>query len=176
MKLKLNKLMISPFPRSRAVIEICDSETHEVIAAMSEAMYNGKAICAKLQLPQGATAGNSTSTAPPATEEDDQPSSLEPVSDFVIKPLVTSMVLEQARPRVSTLVQKMKQITRFFHSPHAVSGFVQFWVLFRLMWTKIVRNRTVLWIQFLHHVICAMFVGRFWVLLIYLKESLKSII
>uniref|UniRef100_A0A8D8G448 ATP-binding cassette sub-family G member 1 n=1 Tax=Culex pipiens TaxID=7175 RepID=A0A8D8G448_CULPI len=141
------------------IIEICDSETHEVIAAMSEAMYNGKAICAKLQLPQGATAGNSSSTAAPATEEDDQPSSLEPVSDFVIKPLVTSMVLEQARPRVSTLVQKMKQITRFFHSPHAVSGFVQFWVLFRLMWTKIVRNRTVLWIQFLHHVICAMFVG-----------------
>lgn len=160
MKLNLNKLTISPFPPlSRAVIEICDSETHEVIAAMSEAMYNGKAICAKLQLPT--SAGNSTSTASPATEEDDQPSSLEPVSDFVIKPLVTSMVLEQARPRVSTLVQKMKQITRFFHSPHAVSGFVQFWVLFRLMWTKIVRNRTVLWIQFLHHVICGMFVGEF---------------
>lgn len=114
-------------------------------------MQNGKAICTKLQQ---TSAVASTS----ATEE--EPSSLEPITDFVIKPTVTSMVLEHQRPKDSTLVQKMKQITRFFHSPHAVSGFVQFWVLFRLMWTKTMRNRTVLWIQLVHHIICSIFIGR----------------
>ncbi|XP_058830828.1 ATP-binding cassette subfamily G member 4 isoform X1 [Topomyia yanbarensis] len=133
------------------IIEICDSESAEVLPALCEAMQNGKSICVKSQF--GAPAGSS------ALIVDEEPNSLEPVSDFVIKPTVTSMILEQQRPRVSTLVQKMKQITRFFHSPHAVSGFVQFWVLFQLMWTKIMRNRTVLWIQFIHHVICAIFIG-----------------
>lgn len=130
---------------------MCDSESNDVIQTLSEAMQNGKAICTKLQLPSAIA---STSTL------EEEPSSLEPMTDFVIKPTVTSMILEQQRPKVSTLVQKMKQITRFFHSPHAVSGFVQFWVLFRLMWTKTMRNRTVLWIQLVHHIICAIFIGK----------------
>ncbi|XP_055529850.1 ATP-binding cassette subfamily G member 4 [Wyeomyia smithii] len=136
------------------IIEVCDSESAEIIPALSEVMQNGKAICTKSNAAVAA-AGYTGSTL----VVDEEPNSLEPVSDFVIKPTVTSVILEQQRPKVSTLVQKMKQITRFFHSPHAVSGFVQFWVLFRLMWTKIMRNRTVLWIQFLHHVICATFIG-----------------
>ncbi|XP_053684808.1 ATP-binding cassette subfamily G member 4 [Sabethes cyaneus] len=136
------------------IIEVCDSESSEIIPALSEAMQNGKAICTRSNTVMAA-AGTTGSTL----VVNEEPSSLEPVSDFVIKPTVTSMILEQQRPKVSTIVQKMKQITRFFHSPHAVSGFVQFWVLFRLMWTKIMRNRTVLWIQFLHHVICAAFIG-----------------
>ncbi|XP_065085936.1 ATP-binding cassette subfamily G member 4-like [Ochlerotatus camptorhynchus] len=132
------------------IIEVCDNDSQDVIPTLSEAMQNGKAICTKQQLPAAIA---STSVL------DEEPSSLEPITDFVIKPTVTSMILEQQRPKVSTLVQKMKQITRFFHSPHAVSGFVQFWVLFRLMWTKTMRSRTVLWIQLCHHIICAIFIG-----------------
>ncbi|XP_058466216.1 ATP-binding cassette subfamily G member 4 isoform X2 [Malaya genurostris] len=133
------------------IIEICDSESAEVISTLRDAMQNGKSICTRSQL--AVTTGSS------ALIVEEEPNSLEPVSDFVIKPTVTSMILEQHRPKFSTLVQKMKQITRFFHSPHAVSGFLQFWVLFRLMCTKTMRNRTILWIQFVHHVICAAFIG-----------------
>ncbi|XP_055614349.1 ATP-binding cassette subfamily G member 4, partial [Uranotaenia lowii] len=138
------------------LIEVCDSESQEVIPALAEVIQHGKAICSKAVAP--AAASNSQQQQPGNTAEE-EPSSLEPVDEFVIKPLVTSMILEQQRPRVSTLVQKMKQITRFFHSPHAVSGFVQFCVLFRLMWTKIMRNRIVLRIQLFHHVLCALIFG-----------------
>ncbi|XP_055625874.1 ATP-binding cassette subfamily G member 4 [Toxorhynchites rutilus septentrionalis] len=134
------------------IIEICDNDTQELIPAFTEAMQNGKAICSKPHL----TSSSSTNHLP---EIDEEPRSLEPMSDFTIKPTVTSMILENQRPKVSTLIQKMKQITLFFHSPHAASGFVQFWVLFGLMWTKTIRNKTVLWIQLIHHVICGTFIG-----------------
>lgn len=120
-------------------------------------MQNGKSICSELQL----TGAGATSSGPASISSEHEPSSLEPVGEFVLKPTVTSMVLDRQGPHVSTLVQKMKQITRFFHNRHAVSGFVQFWVLFRLMWTKIIRNRTVLWIQLVHHIACGIFIGRF---------------
>lgn len=119
-------------------------------------MQNGKSICC--EQPTGTGATGPASIASSSAEH--EPTSLEPVSEFVLRPTVTSMVLDRQRPHVNTLVQKMKQITRFFHNRHAVSGFVQFWVLFRLMWTKIIRNRTVLWIQLIHHVACGVFVGR----------------
>ncbi|XP_052901714.1 ATP-binding cassette subfamily G member 4 [Anopheles moucheti] len=140
------------------IIEICDSDTQELIPTLANAMQNGKSICSELQQ-AGAIAAGGPASGPASISSEHEPSSLEPVSEFVLKPTVTSMILDRQGPHVSTLVQKMKQITRFFHNRHAVSGFVQFWVLFRLMWTKIIRNRTVLWIQLIHHIACGIFIG-----------------
>lgn len=56
-------------------------------------------------------------------------------------------------------MQKMKLLTRFLKSEYALSSFQQFYILFQMMILKIIRNRTVLWIQFLHHFLCGLFIG-----------------
>lgn len=63
------------------------------------------------------------------------------------------------RPKESTLVQKMKQFSKFFKSEYALSSLQQFSVLFQMMMTKIFRHKLALWIQFLHHLGCGLAIG-----------------
>lgn len=73
------------------------------------------------------------------------------------------MQMERIRPRESTILQKMKQFTRFLKSEHAISSLKQFIVLFQMMLLKLCRNRLVLWIQLGHHLLCGFCIGLiFW--------------
>lgn len=67
--------------------------------------------------------------------------------------------MEKTRPNESTLMQKMKQLSKFFKSEYALSSLQQFYVLLNMMFIKILRNRLVLWIQFFHHLGCGFFIG-----------------
>lgn len=70
-----------------------------------------------------------------------------------------SLHMENTRPIESSFVMKMKQLSKFFKSEYALSSLQQFSVLFTMMMTKIFRNKLVLWIQFLHHIGCGLFIG-----------------
>lgn len=117
------------------MIELCDLEPDTVIPQFSSLFSNGKQQC----LP--------TNT-----------SDLHP-REFQMKQSINSLQMEISRPKESTLVQKMKQLTKFFKSEYALSSLQQFSVLFQMMMTKILRNRLVLWIQFFHHLGCGLCIG-----------------
>lgn len=76
-----------------------------------------------------------------------------------MKQLINTLQPEITRPREGTLIQKMKLLTKFFKSQYALSSLQQFIVLFQMMMIKIWRNKIVLWIQFLHHLGCGLFIG-----------------
>lgn len=78
---------------------------------------------------------------------------------FLFKPSINSLQMENTRPKEGTVVQKMKQLSKFFKSEYALSSLQQFAVLFHMMMTKIFRNRMILWIQFFHHFGCGLFIG-----------------
>lgn len=78
---------------------------------------------------------------------------------FLLKPSINSLQMENTRPKEGTVVQKMKQLSKFFKSEYALSSLQQFAVLFHMMMTKIFRNRMILWIQFFHHFGCGLFIG-----------------
>lgn len=78
---------------------------------------------------------------------------------FILKPSLNLLNVENIRPKEGTLVQKMKQFTKFFKSEYALSSLQQFAILFNMMMTKILRNRMILWIQFFHHFGCGLFIG-----------------
>lgn len=83
--------------------------------------------------------------------------------DFQLRASIDTMQMERIRPRESTLLQKMKQFTRFLKSEHAISSLKQFIVLFQMMLLKLCRNRLVLWIQLGHHLLCGLCIGLiFW--------------
>ncbi len=124
------------------VIELCDTDSTTLIPMFSETFNNGKFHCVPV-IP--------TDTAQTEPE-------------FALKPSIQSMTLEKIRPKEGTIVQKMKQFTRFLKSEHAISSFKQFLVLFQLMMLKTWRNRTVMWIQFLHHLGCGFFIGLYGIL------------
>jgi hypothetical protein len=67
--------------------------------------------------------------------------------------------MDSMRPIEGTFIQKIKQLSKFFKSEYALSSIQQFAVLFQMMILKIMRNRTVLWIQFFHHLGCGLFIG-----------------
>uniref|UniRef100_U5ETU5 Putative integral to membrane n=1 Tax=Corethrella appendiculata TaxID=1370023 RepID=U5ETU5_9DIPT len=144
------------------IIELCDSESKELIENLSNIFDGGKLTCKTIDiasqfdetsiLVQSPTVTTTTTTQTSNTRQ------LESNIEFVLKPIATSMILEK-RPQISTLIQKLKKISKFFHNKHATSGIMQFYVLFSLMMLKIVRNRTVLWIQLIHHLTCGIFIG-----------------
>lgn len=70
-----------------------------------------------------------------------------------------TMTLEKTRPQESTLIQKMKQFTQFLRSDSASSSLKQFIVLLNLLTLKIYRNKIVLWIQLIHHLLCGVSIG-----------------
>lgn len=111
------------------IIELCDFSPDTVIPQFSEIFQNGKRHCVT-----------------------------SPESALAFKPL-PSLQMEQMRPVEGTIVQKMKLLSKFFKSEYALSSFSQFSVLFVMMMKKIFRNRLVLWIQFLHHFGCGLFIG-----------------
>ena len=77
----------------------------------------------------------------------------------MLKPSIQTMSLENKRPQESTLIQKMKQFSRFLRSDSTSSGFRQFIILLNLLTLKTYRNRIVLWIQLIHHLLCGIFIG-----------------
>lgn len=80
-------------------------------------------------------------------------------NEYQIKQSINCLQMEMTRPKESTIIQKMKQFSKFFKSEYALSSLQQFLILFQMMMTKILRNRVVLWIQFLHHVGCGLCIG-----------------
>lgn len=76
-----------------------------------------------------------------------------------MKPLPSNLTLENTRPNEGTVIQKMKQLSKFFKSQYALSSLQQFLVLLQMMMIKIFRNKLILWIQFFHHVGCGLFIG-----------------
>lgn len=125
------------------VIELCDTDSEKLIPHFSGIFNNGKTRCVPV--------------IPSETETDGL---INPDGcDFVLKPSIQSLTLEKNRRREPTLVQKMKQFTRLLKSEHASSSLKQFIVLFNLMMLKTWRNRTVLWIQLIHHLVCGIFIG-----------------
>lgn len=146
------------------VIELCDSDSYNFIPKFSKIFENGKLICTSAVTEiasQNQQIDNnqivSTSNSINKANYQELPTISPP--SFVIKPTLTSMTLDRSRPKEAPLMQKMKSISRFMKSQHAVSGLKQFTVLFNLMMLKILRNKTVLWIQFLHHLVCGIFIG-----------------
>ncbi|KAL7012314.1 hypothetical protein ACKWTF_014763 [Chironomus riparius] len=119
------------------IIELCDLEPDSVIPQFSECFSNGKQQCLPVN-----TITNDTA-----------------ISQFQMKQSINSLQLDTSRPKESTLIQKMKLLTKFFKSEYALSSLQQFSVLFQMMTTKILRNRIVLWIQFLHHLGCGLCIG-----------------
>lgn len=78
---------------------------------------------------------------------------------FMLKP-TPSLLMENMRPSEGTFfAQKMKQVSKLFKSEYSLSSLQQFSVLFQMMMTKIFRNQLVLWIQFVHHFGCGLFIG-----------------
>lgn len=64
----------------------------------------------------------------------------------------------------SNLLEKMKAFSRRIKNENnqsTISSFHQFYVLFKLMLLKIIRNRVALWIQLFHHMICGLTFGKF---------------
>lgn len=133
-------LIYNKFFPQISVIELCDTDSDNLIPMFSDIFSNGKVRCVPVFHPTEMT-----------------------VDEFVLKPSIQTLSLEQKRRREPTLVQKMKQFTRFLRSEHASSSLKQFIVLFNLMMLKIWRNRTVLWIQLIHHLICGIFIGLYFI-------------
>jgi ATP-binding cassette, subfamily G (WHITE), member 1 len=70
------------------------------------------------------------------------------------------MILDTSKLKpTSSLVLKMKAITKFFKNDGSISGLQQFCILMQVMALKIARNRIVLWIQLFHYVLCGLFIG-----------------
>lgn len=116
------------------VIELCDLEP-DTIPFFSQKFHNGKQQC----VPVMSTDAQNTQS-------------------FLLK-ASPSLMTEATRPNESTLVQKMKQLSKIFKSEYALSSLQQFLVLLQMMFLKIRRNRLVLWIQFFHHLGCGLFIG-----------------
>lgn len=76
-----------------------------------------------------------------------------------MKQSINNLQLENSRPKESTFIQKLKQLTKFFKSEYALSSFQQFFILFQMFLLKILRNRVALAIQFFHHIACGLFIG-----------------
>lgn len=117
------------------VIELCDLEPETVIPKFSKIFHNGKQQCV------------------PVISNESQ------VEQSFLMKASPSLQMENSRINEGTLVQKMKQLSKFFKSEYALSSLQQFSVLFQMMMTKIFRNRLVLWIQFFHHFGCGLFIG-----------------
>jgi hypothetical protein len=122
-------------PFTFTVIELCDIEPETVIPRFSQIFENGKQQC----LPSSTLADESL--------------------NFVMKPSINNLQIEDIRPKESTFIQKMKQLTKFLKSEYALSSCQQFLILFQMFLLKILRNRIALFIQFFHHVGCGLFIG-----------------
>jgi hypothetical protein len=118
------------------VIELCDTEP-DVIPQFSSHFLNGKMQCLPTNSPANDVA----------------------ITEYHMKHSINTLAMEDSRPKEGTLVQKMKQLTKFFKSEYALSSLQQFVVLFMMMMTKLMRNRVVLWIQLFHHIGCGFFIG-----------------
>ncbi|KAG5667468.1 hypothetical protein PVAND_015448 [Polypedilum vanderplanki] len=118
------------------IIELCDTEP-EVIPHFSSHFLNGKIQC----LPTNSSSNDAS------------------ICEYQMKHSINTLQMEIHRPKESTIMQKMKQLSKFFKSEYALSSLQQFLVLFNMMMTKIMRNRVVLWIQLFHHLGCGFFIG-----------------
>lgn len=116
------------------IIEICDTEDMDIVDTLSNMTQNGKLMCCC------------------ASADESQPI-------VIMKNAVFSMVLEKKRSRSGALLEKMKAFSKFMQNDYANSGLQQFLVLFRIMMTKIIRNKIVLAIQLFHHVFCGAIFG-----------------
>lgn len=121
------------------IIELCDLEPDVVIPQFASHFNNGKMQCLPTNAPS--VCGGAA------------------ICEFQMKHSINTLQMEVARPKEGTIVQKMKQLSKFFKSEYALSSLQQFAVLFHMMMTKILRNKVVLWIQFLHHLGCGFFIG-----------------
>jgi ABC-type multidrug transport system ATPase subunit len=118
------------------IIELCDSDP-TLITTLSSALNNGNLAYHYV-----------------ANTKTNQP-------EIMVEPITTTnTLLEEVTPKVaSSINSKMIALSRFFKSQNPVSRFEQFRILVSLMFLKICRNRVVLWIQLIHHLICGIFIG-----------------
>lgn len=122
------------------IIEVCDTEDMGIVNSLSDMTQNGKLMCTSI------------------VSDDSQVTSNVSV---VMKNAVTAMIMEKKRSRSGALLEKMKAFSKFMQNDYANSGLQQFFVLFRIMMIKIVRNRIVLAIQLFHHIFCGLIFGAF---------------
>ena len=117
------------------IIELCDTESDTIIPQFSAIFQNGKQQC--LMSVDGESNGG-----------------------FLLKSSIPQFHSESPQQTSEgTLIQKMKMLRKFFKSEYALSSLQQFSVLFHMMMIKIFRNKIALWIQFLHHLGCGLFIG-----------------
>lgn len=131
------------------IIELCDAEEMEIVTILSEMTQNGKLVCSIN-----------------VDAEVDGKCSSKPNGALQMINAVTQMTLERPKIRGGALLEKMKAFSKFMQSEHAISGVQQFLVLYELMMTKMMRNKTVLTIQLFHHIFCGIIFG-----LIFLKAA-----
>lgn len=122
------------------IIELCDSEDSDIIMQLAEMTQNGKLVCAPSDSQEASSNGELV---------------------LCMKNALTQMTLEKPKSCGGAILEKMKAFSKFMQSDHAISGLQQFIVLFNLMMTKILRNKTVLIIQLFHHIFCGIIFGKF---------------
>lgn len=134
------------------IIELCDGDVDgSIVRALSYETQNGKLLCATEN----------------AETTNNEPGNITLGTSVYMKQAVTSMILEKPKSKSTTFLEKLKALTKFMHNEHAVSGFRQFTVLFAVMMVKIWRNKTILAIQLVHHLVCGLFFGNLFLSLVF---------
>lgn len=134
---QINFICPTHYNPSDYIIEICDTEDMDIVDTLSNMTQNGKLVCC-------------SSSDESRTTSD---------SNINMKNAVTSMIMERKRSGGGALLEKMKAFSKLMQNDHANSSMQQFFVLFRIMMIKIVRNRIVLAIQLFHHIFCGLIFG-----------------
>lgn len=129
---RANFICPTHYSPSDYIIEVCDTEDMDIVDTLSNMTQNGKLVCCNVVDESQVTSD----------------------AKIAMKNAVTSMILEKKRSKGGALLEKMKAFSKFMQNDHANSSLHQFFVLFRIMMIKIIRNRLVLIIQFIHHIFC----------------------